>query len=177
MKTGLLAAAAAFAIGMAGSAAQADTFYWSYTLTGGATGSGSGTFTTSGSDLPQVITGATGTIFSDPDLGPGPITVTGLSNYASPDNTLYATGFNNEQFSFDGVSLSLSDGYSINLYFQNGVGGFENSFSNPDNLDSPVYTADYTVSTPETSTWAMMAFGFAGLAFAGYRSRRTAAGA
>jgi len=29
-----------------------------------------------------------------------------------------------------------------------------------------------TVSTPELSTWAMMAFGFAGLGFAGYRASR-----
>ncbi len=34
--------------------------------------------------------------------------------------------------------------------------------------------ADVTVSAPEASTWAMMGLGFAGLAFAGYRSRRTA---
>jgi hypothetical protein len=31
------------------------------------------------------------------------------------------------------------------------------------------------IATPEPSTWAMMGLGFAGLAFAGYRSRRTAA--
>ena len=30
-----------------------------------------------------------------------------------------------------------------------------------------------TVSAPEASTWAMMALGFAGLGFAGYRARRT----
>jgi hypothetical protein len=33
--------------------------------------------------------------------------------------------------------------------------------------------AQITTSVPETSTWAMMGLGFAGLAFAGYRARRT----
>jgi PEP-CTERM motif len=32
----------------------------------------------------------------------------------------------------------------------------------------------YSSAVPEPSTWAMMGLGFAGLAFAGYRSRRTA---
>ncbi|MFY9970462.1 MAG: hypothetical protein WAK41_13765, partial [Roseiarcus sp.] len=30
-----------------------------------------------------------------------------------------------------------------------------------------------TTSVPELSTWVMMALGFAGLGFAGYRARRT----
>ncbi len=34
--------------------------------------------------------------------------------------------------------------------------------------------ANVTLSAPELSTWAMMGLGFAGLGFAGYRSRRTA---
>ena len=34
--------------------------------------------------------------------------------------------------------------------------------------------ANVTLSAPELSTWAMMGLGFAGLAFAGYRLRRTA---
>ncbi len=34
---------------------------------------------------------------------------------------------------------------------------------------------DPSYSVPEPATWAMMGLGFAGLAFAGYRSRRTAA--
>jgi hypothetical protein len=33
--------------------------------------------------------------------------------------------------------------------------------------------AQITTSVPKTSTWAMMGLGFAGLAFAGYRARRT----
>jgi hypothetical protein len=36
-------------------------------------------------------------------------------------------------------------------------------------------TFSAVTSVPETSTWAMMGLGFAGLAFAGYRSRRSAA--
>lgn len=44
---------------------------------------------------------------------------------------------------------------------------------------SPSYGNEYTnislSAVPEASTWAMMGLGFAGLAFAGYRSRRPAA--
>jgi hypothetical protein len=34
---------------------------------------------------------------------------------------------------------------------------------------------DLALGTPESSTWAMMALGFAGLGFAGSRARRSAA--
>jgi hypothetical protein len=44
---------------------------------------------------------------------------------------------------------------------------------------SPSYGNEYTnvslSAVPEASTWAMMGLGFAGLALAGYRSRRPAA--
>ena len=49
--------------------------------------------------------------------------------------------------------------------------------------DGPDYTSAYdfgtglTLTVPESSTWAMMLLGFAGLGFAGYRRSRKAAAA
>jgi hypothetical protein len=41
-------------------------------------------------------------------------------------------------------------------------------------IPSDTITLDISAGVPEPSTWAMMGLGFAGLAFAGYRSRRAA---
>lgn len=106
------------------------------------------------------ITSATGTIWSDPDLG-GPL--------------VYALGFENGNVSFAGISLALSDGESINISTDPGNGPGHayilNSLTNPaGNESEPTYFASYSINAvPEPSTWAMMALGFAGLGFLGYR--------
>ena len=42
-------------------------------------------------------------------------------------------------------------------------------------VPTPGFTASWSTTVPEPSTWVMMGLGFAGLAFAGYRARRSSA--
>ena len=42
-------------------------------------------------------------------------------------------------------------------------------------VPKPGFTASWSTTVPEPSTWVMMGLGFAGLAFAGYRARRSSA--
>jgi hypothetical protein len=174
----ILAAAVALGVITASVPAMAEVYYWSYTLENGE-GSGSGTFFAGpATSLPTAITSATGTIWSDPDLG-GPLVVTGISSYAFSDNLIYALGFENGNVSFAGISLALSDGESINISTDPGNGPRHafilNSLTNPDGNESePTYFASYSINAvPEPSTWAMMALGFAGLGFLGYRKTRS----
>jgi PEP-CTERM motif len=60
--------------------------------------------------------------------------------------------------SYSGPAVDLTFGYNLTA---KGPGGFGMDFA-------------FGGAVPEPSTWAMMLLGFAGLAFAGYRSRRTA---
>jgi hypothetical protein len=172
----ILAAAVALGVVTASVPAMAEVYSWSYTLENGE-GSGSGTFVAGpATSLPTAITSATGTIWSDPDLG-GPLVVTGLSSYAASDNLIYALGFENGNVSFAGISFALSDGESINLSTDPsnapGHASILNSLTNPPGDNSVTYFASYSINAvPEPSTWAMMGLGFAGLGLAGYRSSR-----
>ena len=68
----------------------------------------------------------------------------------------------------DAFSLvSVNGGDLQSLFVDNGTGG---SGSWEFGIGSITYT-----SAPEPSTWAMMGLGFAGLAFAGYRARKSVA--
>jgi hypothetical protein len=165
------------------SAANAKTieYNWSYSFVDGM-GAGSGHFFAS-SSLPATIVNASGTISSDPDLGSA-LAVTGLSNFASADNTIYALGFDNGDVSYSGISLATSAG-NLNLFtnasLSTGFGYVLNSVTSPSGAASTNYSYEVaysitvaTVAAPEPSTWTMMGLGFAGLGFAGYRARRTA---
>ena len=67
-------------------------------------------------------------------------------------------------------------------YGVNGVGpwggrgsissGAEWIWSSPDNLNYAEFSTTISSSVPESSTWAMLLCGFAGLGFAGYRARK-----
>jgi hypothetical protein len=58
-------------------------------------------------------------------------------------------------------------GSGINdLAINNGTGG-------SGSWEFGVYSLTYTSGVPETSTWAMMLLGFAGLGFAGYRRAKS----
>ena len=123
--------------------------------------------------------------------GQSPIVSVGLSGSRAPysyDNLFYPGsaapqtcfavppgGF----FDDYGVMFTLSDGAIIDMYSNGGTA--------PNNAiygvvawgagaPAPDYTSavGLTPAVPEPSTWAMMALGFAGLGFAGYRKGRTA---
>jgi hypothetical protein len=81
-----------------------------------------------------------------------------------------------------GLAFTIGGSTVVDL-FSNGV-GFGNNPGDTNVFGVVVATQstalDYvangvTASTPERSTWAMMVLGFAGLAFAGYRTTRRAA--
>ena len=71
--------------------------------------------------------------------------------------------FNGTQFEADFAKQTPGTAFSATISLTNGGGSY------------PGITATWTNNVPEPSTWAMMGLGFAGLAFAGYRSRRSAA--
>ncbi len=78
-------------------------------------------------------------------------------------STLTANDLEVTFFAPAGQSLSMGDAYKIAVNFNNsGLDGSNTGF-----------TAFFTTTgVPEASTWAMMALGFSGLAFAGLRSSR-----
>ena len=142
---------------------------------------GAGTLTTD-SHSPDAVIGATGTIY-DPDIAGGAFAITGLSPYAGADNILYARPEPGYWYnSFGGISFATAGGGEFNL----GGGGTDApqyNILNASELD-PVgypqigYGSDNislsVVATPELSTWAMLALGFAGLSLAALRNRRRA---
>jgi hypothetical protein len=128
---------------------------------------------TAGSALPAVLTQITGTVTSDGTYGIDSGTITGLSDWADADNTLYSLGAPG-QVSFSGISFS-EGGQTFNLYSWN-----EGDYALASVVDAVGYPQNGVVGTltvtavPELSTWAMLLAGFAVLGFAGWR-RGTAA--
>ena len=80
-------------------------------------------------------------------------------------------------FTYDGpidwVNNSSKNGqnFNANLFDRFLNGADITSFSSDKGLGSPSYLA-LSTWVPETSTWAMMLAGIAGLSYAGFRSRR-----
>jgi hypothetical protein len=160
--------------------AQAATFDFSFVGLDDPSIFGSGVLTTSNGGSPYTVTGATGTI-TDPS---GTFSITGLSGYAGADNLLYdppSAGF--WYVSFGGISFTTNGAPDFNL----GGGGTEtpqfnvlnNSVLNPTGLplgDGQTvgsYNIDITVTQiPESSTWAMLCLGFAGLGLVALRRRK-----
>jgi hypothetical protein len=99
------------------------------------------------------------------------------------DTSQYSDGSGVNALSFGAVTPPYLDTYQQS--FASTVGGesFDYSFDFSNDGGTPSYLR-ITVSTspsfsgvggvPEPSTWAMMVLGFAGLGFAGYRSRKAA---
>jgi hypothetical protein len=76
-----------------------------------------------------------------------------------------------------GVMFSLSNGDVVDMYSNGGDGGPIYGVVVFSAAAGPDYTSagGLSLTAPEASTWSMMLLGFAGLAFAGYRtSRKTA---
>ena len=98
---------------------------------------------------------------------------TELQTYINPDNALFGTedllssesfsaiGSHDDAASFD-VETSPVSFTELYILTPNGTAGTANN------------TIDLSTSVPEPSTWAMLLLGFAGLGFAGFRSRRRA---
>jgi PEP-CTERM motif len=120
------------------------------------------------------------------DSGPGPVTI----DFATPISSISTLAAEPELFGSFTATLTAYDGAALlgtSSYFTNGVlpPGAIPSF----NFSAPAITSiviDTTNDgsgfalgeTPEPPTWAMMALGFAGLAFAGNRrARKTVASA
>lgn len=125
---------------------------------------GTGHFYTEDS-APSTVIGIDGTINGS--------VITGLSSYASADQTLLAGA---PYFTLSGISFA-ADGVSYNLYNYGGP-GITNSVDNPGGgyaALTPLSTISVTEMTggvPEAATWAMMIFGF-GLVGASARRRRS----
>jgi len=104
-----------------------------------------------------------------------PATVVSYDNLFYPDSGAPVTCLGvppGASFDDYGPMFTLSDGAVVDMYsngyFNYGAVVFFNG--------SPDYTsaAGLSLAVPETSTWAMMVLGFAGLAFAGSRKARPA---
>lgn len=129
------------------------------------------------------LTGISGSVFGN-DLG-GPEAITGpVGNAGFPNESLSPDG----AFLYDdqvlppppaGAILVTNGGI---LFTTAGNSGYWNLFSNGSPNNYQLYASDglneygslTIAAVPESSTWAMMALGFASLGFAGYRKSRKA---
>ncbi len=87
------------------------------------------------------------------------VTTSGGTTYTTADLLAADPSAVNEPFTYGYLVTITGDFSSVTLSQAGSGGNFEVGFGSP---------------VPETSTWAMMGLGFAGLAFAGFRTRRTA---
>ncbi len=170
--------------GNSGTDAQGNPWTWSAAGTDssawGAPGLGDGTsvFTTttdySASDFAVTFIGFPVPVI-DQSPSPEPGGYNTFTRFTSDvDGNLYAWtpdysyGSNTVVFTAPSAAADLTNGdlYFVNVVFS--TGGLDGSNTG--------FTAAFSTETvPEPSTWAMLGLGFAGLAFAGYRSRRSSA--
>ena len=169
---------AALPLGAALEPASAEVFDWSLTGPapdlGGVPFPGSGTITASS-------TGATGVWAIDTITGiVNGSEITGASTFQGADNKLFTNGF--AFTSTSGISFETAAGQSVNIFsfFGQGTPPTGNAYgeltSNPAAFGVGTFTL---TAVPESSTWALMLVGFAGLGVAGYRAshKRSAAAA
>ncbi|MCK9685772.1 PEP-CTERM sorting domain-containing protein [Scleromatobacter humisilvae] len=164
----LAAGAMSLALTAAGSA-HAATYELTFT---GTNVSGDVFATTSGSNVTAIWGSVT-----DGDLGPGTFAITGLSSYASSDNTV---GSSSPFITLGGLSFATAGGGNFNLADLDGYAGYSgytflSSTLNPGGGFSAVgqtaVTLDVSV-VPEPANLALMMAGLLGLAAV---SRRRAA--
>jgi hypothetical protein len=104
---------------------------------------------------------------SSSNSGPGP------NGYCG--NPFPGFGYNNQQYAF--INFVDTTGFfdEIDVFEDPAVGNYES-----DNhtvaycSNAQACITGHSVTTPEPSSWAMMLLGFAGLAYVGYRARRSA---
>jgi hypothetical protein len=150
----LASASIATALTLAGSAARADIFDFSYTGDGF---SGSGDFTTGVVGSPYQIIAISGIANGE--------AITGLSSYAGSDNQLFFPGplyadFGGISFSTVSASYNLTDftGSMSILTSTNDPGG-----SGGNSVPIDISVSREVGSVPEPASWAMMLIGFGGL--------------
>jgi hypothetical protein len=123
------------------------------------------------------------------------LSVTGLADYALPDQTVYWPG--SPQLDFAGLAFTVTGGQAYNLFFIDGSSGMPGG-PNPDNPTWDCGVAGYCligpgtvgttgldpdsqatisfllapVATPLPSTWFMLLGGLIGLGFFAYRGTR-----
>jgi len=99
--------------------------------------------------------------------------ITGLSGWASADNTLVTP--NAPYFDYAGLTFTAANGIAYNVY-TNGVGYMTNSVTDPGGygVGALALTIETLTAVPEPFTWALMISGF-GLAGAALRWRRAQA--
>ncbi len=159
----LLAAPAAYA-----TTVNFDSFSATQGTTSGTDGLGNDwSFTQSGEVWLFKYTGTYNSSFAYPSASdfeitfvPSTTTTSGASvgTDAGPWNVTFA----DPTVSFAGPGLVAGLGF---LFAVDVVG--------PVGVPSPGFTTSWSTAVPELSTWAMMGLGFGGLAFAGYRARRS----
>jgi hypothetical protein len=105
------------------------------------------------------------------DVSPVSSAFTSVGAYASDYYGLTLTAYNASNVAIGSASIGNSYGYSTWIGVSAPGIAWAQFSGSPD-----FFTLDnVTVSSvPEASTWVMMGLGFAGLAFASYRGRRTA---
>ena len=168
MKTvnGLTKIAGAAAIAALASG-TADAKIWDFNYSGGGYFA-SGQFITGDSGSPYIVTGVSGTADG--------YAITGLSPYASADQLLYYPASGGAYADTGGISFANANGVDYNISnYPTGASNFVAiSTLDPGGFGTNQVAVTMSVTAPEPSTWAMMGLGFAGLAFAGCRTRRTA---
>jgi hypothetical protein len=156
-------------LGAALEPAQAKVFDWSLTgpavHLGGVPLPGSGTITASPTDSAGVwsIDTITGVVNGSPISGP--------TTFEGADNLLFTNGF--AFVSTVGISFATAAGQSVNIFsfFGQGTPPTGNAYgervtNNPTTFGVGTFTL---TAVPESSTWALMLIGFAGLSVVGYR--------
>ena len=153
--------------GLLAPSAKADTFDISFN--GGPLGySGSGVFTATNAGDVYLINGVVSGSVTDPVFGTS--SIVGLSNYLAPDQLL--TFPSTSYFDDSGISFSLANGVSINLFYD---GSDESALqSNPNGDIAELVTDSVTAVTPEPSSFVLLGTA-ALLGIADLRRRRQAA--
>jgi hypothetical protein len=187
--TSLTASAVALLAGISAAEAETRTFTFSFSGTIGAgttaamiTGSGTflATLTSTGPDVYHIMSGGG----SSPQAGTLTLLADGTyTNTVSPTINLTAdnifTPSATPALDGDGIVFEGSLLAAGSDYFE--VGGKGGGYYYANNYNKGLYNNTYFgpgtfnitfTAVPEPSTWAMMAIGFAGLAFAGYRKSK-----
>ncbi len=161
MKPHLLFAGVAFAACALAGAAQASVYDFSYTASGGPSGTetGAGAITLSNTETDGYFK-----VLDVTGLANGS-TITSLSGYAAADNDIFSSG---PVVDLGGVSVATASGVDYNFYYS---GGYEVLSSATDAVGYPANGSPVTnlnvsyvsSAVPEPSTWMLLIAGIGGI--------------